>query len=427
MKIQQKKSFDYKWVIIALCFLMEFVALGFCSSNKGLYLGAISKANDLSRAAFSLNDTLRYAVSAAVNLFFGTLVLKFGARKMTAFGFAVLVGSIACYAYGSSLPVFYLGGALLGLGLAFTTTAMISFLIRNWVTENTGTVLGFVMAANGLGGALAAWIVTPIIGTAALGNFGYRTAYKLVMVILAVVGVLAVVFLREKPKGSTRMVAAKTKKKARGPGWEGGEFAVMKKRPYYIPACVGIFLTGMILSGINGIAGTMLKDDLKIDEDYVALVMMLHSLALMLFKFLAGVLYDRKGLRWMLTICEVAAVIVYVALVLSSNSATGRIFAMIYGVFSSLALPMETIGVSLVTADLFGNKAFDKMLGFTMSLNHLGYALGSPIMNFGYELFGSYKPVILMGAGLMTAVVISYQFIITAAHRDRKNLVAVQE
>ena len=418
-----KKKLDYKWVIVAICFMMEFVCLGFCSSNKGIYLGAIANANfNGNRFLLSFNDTIRFTVSSAINFFFGALILKFGARKMTAFGFTALLGAILCYAYADTLVVFYIGGALLGIGLAFTTTAMVSFIVRNWITENTGSVLGFVLASNGLGGALAAQIVTPIIAS---GTFGYRNAYKLVALILVVVGTISVIFLRDKPKGSTVTNPPKAKKKPRGGGWIGMEFKDAVKRPYFILSCVIIFLTGLMLSGINGIGSTMLKDDIGLEPEFVATVMTAHSLALMLFKFLAGVIYDRKGLRCMLTICEVAAVIIYVCLALVTNSPTGKVLAMIWGIFSSLALPMETIGVSLFTSDLYGNKAFEKMLGLMMALNHLGYAVGSPVMNLSWELAGgSYVPAILAGAALMTVVVIGNQFLISAAHKDRKAIEA---
>lgn len=418
-----KKKLDYKWVIVAVCFMMEFVCLGFCSSNKGLYLGAIANANfNGNRFLLSFNDTIRFTVSSGINFFFGALILKFGARKMTAFGFITLIASILCYAYADNLVVFYIGGALLGLGLAFTTTAMVSFIVRNWVTENTGSVLGFVLASNGLGGALAAQIVTPIIAS---GTFGYRNAYKLVALILVVVGTLSVIFLRDKPKNSTVANPPKAKKKPRGGGWIGMEYKDAIKRPYFILSCIIIFLTGLMLSGINGVASTMLKDDIGLDPGFVATVMTVHSLALMLFKFLAGVIYDRKGLRWMLTICEVAAIAVYVCLALVTNSPTGMVLAMVWGIFSSLALPMETIGVSLFTSDLYGNRSFEKMLGLMMALNHLGYAVGSPVMNLSWELSGgSYVPVIWAGAGQMAVVLVLNQFLISAAHKDRKAIEA---
>ena len=42
----QKTRLDYKWVILILCFFMEFICLGFCSSNVGLYTKAVTEALD---------------------------------------------------------------------------------------------------------------------------------------------------------------------------------------------------------------------------------------------------------------------------------------------------------------------------------------------------------------------------------------------
>ena len=47
----------YRWVIIGAMFLMVFICLGFCSSNKGLYLSAITEALDIKRSLFSVNDS----------------------------------------------------------------------------------------------------------------------------------------------------------------------------------------------------------------------------------------------------------------------------------------------------------------------------------------------------------------------------------
>ena len=106
----EKKKFEYKWVILVVCFMMSFICLGFCSSNKSLYLGAITEALHIERGLFSINDTCRYVASALINLFFGTLVAKFGVRKLVAFGFAALIGSVMIYAYATNILVFYVGG-----------------------------------------------------------------------------------------------------------------------------------------------------------------------------------------------------------------------------------------------------------------------------------------------------------------------------
>ena len=56
----EKKKFDYKWVILILCVLMNFVCLGFCSGNKSMYLMAITDALDIPRSLFSLSESSRY-------------------------------------------------------------------------------------------------------------------------------------------------------------------------------------------------------------------------------------------------------------------------------------------------------------------------------------------------------------------------------
>ena len=60
---------------------------GFCSSSKSLYISAITEALSISRSTFSINDSCRYIATSIVNLFFGVLIGRFGARKLIAAGF----------------------------------------------------------------------------------------------------------------------------------------------------------------------------------------------------------------------------------------------------------------------------------------------------------------------------------------------------
>ena len=71
-----KKKLDYTWVIVFACFMLGFFCLGFCSGNKGLYLAAITEALQLPRSLFSLNDSIRYLTTAAMNLVFATVLQK---------------------------------------------------------------------------------------------------------------------------------------------------------------------------------------------------------------------------------------------------------------------------------------------------------------------------------------------------------------
>lgn len=97
--IAMKRKFDSRWLIVGACFLMVFICLGFCSSNKSLYLSAITEALGIKRSLFSINDSCRFVATSVVNLFFGTLIQKFGARKLVGAGFVCLIISTLIYAY----------------------------------------------------------------------------------------------------------------------------------------------------------------------------------------------------------------------------------------------------------------------------------------------------------------------------------------
>ena len=111
-----RKRFDYKWIVIAVCFIMIMITLGFCSSTKSLYLDVVCDNLGIDRSAFSLNDSCRFIANAIVNLFFGALVHKFGTKKLMLAGIVCLLGAMALYATAINLWMFYLGGVLLGIG-----------------------------------------------------------------------------------------------------------------------------------------------------------------------------------------------------------------------------------------------------------------------------------------------------------------------
>lgn len=414
-----KKSWrDGTWVVVLCSFLLIFTGLGFCSSPKSFFMDVVPDALGVRRSEFALNDTARYVVTAVMSLFFGSMVTRLGTKKMIVIGFGFLISSQVLYALATNVLMFCMGGALLGAGLSMMGNSMASYIIKRRVVKNTGTVLGFVMAANGLGGAIATQVVSYFIDQ---GPTGYKTAYFAVAIILTVVAVIVTVLFKE---DKSIPHSAPAMKKARGQNWVGIDYKTGVKRPYFYAVCVLIFLTGFVLAGINGIAKAHWRD---VGIENVATIWSCHSLVLMCGKFISGFIYDKKGLRTTLLISQIAAVTVLLALAFTTNSPMGIALAWYYSIFSAVSLPLETIGVSLVTGDIFGNREFSKFLGIMTAMNSLGFALGSPAVNLVYDLVGTYVPAILAGVGVMAVVLIAFQFVITAARKDRDDRIAAEE
>lgn len=420
-KMTQKKfSCKYKWIILALCFLMVFVCLGFCSSTKGLYLDVITKAWNIPRTQFAFNDSCRFISSAIINLFFGSLVYKYGVRKMTAFGFLMLIASMLTYAFAPNVFVFCIGGVLLGIGLTFTTTTMASSIIRRWFRKDIGKYSGIVFAANGVGGAVATQIISPMLNKSL---FGYKTSYIFVAILLLVVGTIMVIFLRERPKDDTIEPTPAGKKKARGSTWSGIDYQTAKKRPYFYLTLIVVFLTGFSLQGIGGVYKAHMGD-MGLNATLITNIVSIHSLALTATKILVGAIYDRFNLRKVMIVCQSSAILAFLILAFIAPTTTGAVLGFVFAFAFPLALPLETLVIPLIANDLFGNANYDKILGILIAANYSGYALGAPIVNLSFDFLGTYTPMLVVLAGVMLASCIVFQFVINKAWKEKKAIIA---
>ena len=322
-----KKKFDYTWVIIVLCFLCVCTSLGFCSSNRNMYFKGITAVfgDAFTEFEYSFTMTIRYATTTFFNIFFGFLVNKFGTKKLMCAGFASLFMFAIINSFATHLIHFYIASVFLGMGLSWTSTTMISAVINNWVTKNKATIMGAVLSANGLGGALAAQIISPIIFSGE--DYGYRSAYRLVALILLVVFTLILIFFKDTPKGVERKVVPLRKnRKVRGEGWVGMEFSEVKKKPYFYIAILCMLLTGMTLNGLGEITSLHMYD-LDIDKAFIANLATASSICLMSSKFINGFIYDRIGMKKTMNICYACAFIALICVTLIANTTTGKVFA----------------------------------------------------------------------------------------------------
>lgn len=393
---------------------MVGTALGFCSSNKSLYLAAITKDLDIPRGLFSISNSFRYVTTAAVNLFFGRIIVKVGARKLAVIGFLALALSCLVNALAKSLAMFYLGGILLGLGLSWTTTTMVGYVVERWFTGRKGTIMGFILAANGVFGALAAQIVTPIIYAS---PDGWRRCYWIVTAIMLAVALLVCFFLRADPKekGLKPLGEGVKAQKQRGRDWSGITVEEAFRKPYFYACALCVFLTGMLLQAVDGV-GTAHLMDCGMEAGVVATAASIGSLCLTAAKMLTGISFDKFGLRVTMLFCSVCAIVSISTLAFVSNA------AMAYAAMAltSFALPLETIMLPLIASECFGRKSFAFIMGLMVSFNTLGYAVGVPVMNVVYDVLGTYTPAMLVLCGLMAVVAVVMQFVISAAHEERK-------
>lgn len=411
-----KSRWDYKWVILVICFLMEFLCLGFCSSNVGLYTKAVTEALHIKRSVYSLTSSIRYVAQVITALYFGTLIKRFGIKKMVCTGLVSLTASVLIRAYATEFYHLYIGGVLWGIGVVFAGGTMAGTIVRRWFHQDVGRYTGIVMSANGIGGAIAAQIITPLINNGE--TFGYRKAYLLSAALAVVIGIVVVLFMKN-PKDTSKIVGNSGKKKPRGAIWVGIPYEVVKRKPYFYATAVLVFLTGISLQSIGSIS-IVYMTDIGLPTAFIAAMATLSSLCLTFSKILVGVTYDKKGLRFTLLTCLFVTIIAFVLKAILTDSTVSMVIATIAVVLSALALPLETVMLPLLSNDLFGMASYDKVFGIFAAMNSLGLCLGSPLGDLYFDIYGTYKPCFWFFAVIIVVVIIGYLWVIKAANKDKE-------
>lgn len=417
-------KFDYSYIIIALSCLMIMTSLGFCSTPKTLYLTAITDALGFSRGAFSLTDAFRYATTTIMSLYFGKLVHRFGTKILMCAGFVFAIVSSIINANAEKLYIFYIASILLGIGLSFIGTAMVSIIINNWCKKNIGTVTGLTLSANGLGGAISTQVLSPIIFQE--GNpFGYKSSFLLVSLILFITMILILIFYREKPKNSdlSDLEISQKKKKARGSDWIGMDYDKAIKKPYFYIALLDMFFIGFSLQGLSGIAVPHMYD-IGLKVEFVALIYSFSAIILTVAKLTTGVMFDKLGMRFTMNFSFICSFVAVFCLIFLTNSPLGNVLAFTRGIIGSFALPLETVMLPLFASELFGKKCFTSMVGFFVAASSVGFALGYPFGNICHDIFGTYYLAFAVFSVMMIFVTITMQFVLSAAHKDKKAILA---
>ncbi len=419
----------YRWVVFGLCALMIFFVLGFGSSTKATYLKAICDDLGFDRSLFSFNSTIQYIISAVLNFLFGTFIAKLGAKKLMTIGFLSLIASFTLQAFSTEIWQFYLSGALLGVGMSLNTTAVVAYMIGQWFPKKKGTILGITLAANGVGAMASEFVITKLVYESdmlvernslvaslakLLHTTGWRLASLLTAAIFVLIGIVILIFIKpspEKEKTDSTSIAAKAEPSSTNT-------SVLLKKPYFYLSGICIFFTGFILQSAYSIAKSHVLD-VGFDAAYVVRVFSMISLLIACSKVINGFLTDKLGVRVTCTLCYAFGVIAMLLLAFVTPKIPA--LAWIFGVFQPLALPLETVMITLLVGELFEKQYFTKTLGYYLAFNYMGYACGIPFINLFFDRFGSYK-VILIAYAIGLAIVMAVSLIsMSLAAKDKVN------
>jgi MFS family permease len=379
VKIEEK---NYRLVVLGCCFAIFVTISGMVNSPSSLFIVPVSETFGFSRSSFSLTLSLSTVSGIFINLFYGKLQRRLGVRYMVALGFIAAIVAHLILWQAKTLPLFYLGGLLAGVGLGFNSTTTIALIINNWFRRRKGTLLGCVSAGSGLGGFFFNSLFSSIIA-----NQGYQAAYLLTAVILLLVGIPVVALLKEHPDQSLTQTEPT-------PDLDEEYFTGFKRllrQPKIWRTFLAAFIIGVAVHSVLIATPGQLQyqgiDAVEIGTIYGGVFLVMG-----ITKIFMGWLNDRFGIRLTTWLSMSCFIIGTVMLIFTNTLTLAWLFVLVFG----LALPSEAVLVPLVARNVMNKRQYNEYLGMYIASLIAGLTVGVPIINFSYDTFGTYVPALIL-------------------------------
>jgi MFS family permease len=180
---------------------LAFIILGFTRglhSSFGVFYVALLDNFSWSRGATAGVFSLVLAVDAVLSPIVGTLLDRFGTKRIVFIGCLVLAAGLFLSSTIDSLWEFYIFfGLVSAIGITFTGMVPHVFLISEWFATNRASAIGFVYAGTGLGililAPLSEWL---------LSAWGWAPAFQTFAAIMLIALLpLVAVFYQHGPHG----------------------------------------------------------------------------------------------------------------------------------------------------------------------------------------------------------------------------------
>ncbi len=405
----KKQKMHYAWWVVISCVLLKIGLGGAVMSIGGNFVTPV--VNELSTTVSQF--TMLISVEAAAMAFMYTTAAKIISLKNTGFvmGIAAIaqVIGIAAMATYNNVFLFYISGAVIGVGVAFTGFVAIPIVVNMWFKKKAGTVLGIIIAAENI-----SMVLFTVISAQFITEFGWRNAYLILALISLVVSVPCLFLFVKTPKQAGVLPY----------GYDEGEeevahseIGITKKQAFKTPVFYIIWFTCMLFSVGSGVQQyianySTMEMGFSISEG--SLAAMILSIGCIISSLALGKINDKFGAKAGLAFGALFVTLGYgTILLLDLNYPILLTASLLIGIGGS----MYTVQCPLIVKSTLGTRDYSSIWSVMMMGNSLVGALSFSSIGLFYDVGGSYN-----GAFIMVIVLYISAFVIGsfAINKSRK-------
>ena len=293
MRLGKLASVAPEWLanyagIILLVGILVNLSSGFVASTHSLTLPSMRDDLGISYTKAGLLITVAGAVRMGAAFTAGTLAPRYGSRYMI--GAGTIVTGLAMLLLGAAPNYFValIATDIMGLGSGVSLTPMIGLVAPWFALRNRGMAAGLSTAGGSIAIVVAGLVVPPLINNNP--EAGWRHTWYIFGVLVLAIGVVAFVFLRDRPAGPAQLANQERRRAPRG-AWP---LSVYKNPFVWMLAYLG-FCSGVASGVFSTFFGAYLIDDQGVSLGTTGQLFLLVGILSIACGILWGNISDRLG------------------------------------------------------------------------------------------------------------------------------------
>ena len=386
-----------KAVALACLIGMMVSVVPFHIGTFPLFMQPVSHEFGWGRAAFALSLNVSAIFAALAAPFVGRAVDRLGARRL-------LVPAIALYALAfmaqslltPSKPQFYATYAVLGFTEAVAGPVAFSHLVSSWFHQKRGLMLSLIIGA---APAVSLMVMAPVTHLL-IANYGWRTAYLILGLIILVLGLPAMAVLVKDPEHAGPQTSAG--RAAAISALPGKRFTEVLATATYWAILAALVIHSLVVGGVRAHTVALLTDR-GLPVGVATLAVSASALAGLLGNVTAGVMLDRVQTP------KIAIPFFLTALVglLLLHHATSSTPALIGAAVLGFGIGAESGIGPYFFSRYFGMRSFGAVYGCLVSLLAISSGIGPMLLGIAFDRTGSYaRGLIIAEVGLAVGTVL---------------------
>ncbi|MGQ9425684.1 MFS transporter [Gilvimarinus sp. F26214L] len=389
----------YGWIIVAVAFFVDFIAVGFFFYSYAVFLLPIAEElGGGSRLAANGGLALVHFVAGCLGPFVGNALDRYPIKRIMTLGACMSAAGFFALSLVQNMVQFYLALlCLTAVGTATMGQLATAKLVSNWFIAKRGTALGIATMGVSLSGAIMPFVTTWLIDA-----FGWRGAFEifsLLTLVLVVPMVLLYVVndpeqIGQEPDGRRRLPVPD---QPRVPPPQPTSGDILRMPTFWaITLAFGALFTTLGATLTNTIA---LARDLGFAGYWAAAILPIGALAGVAGKVYFGVLSDRVDIRLAIVLTVATQGTGIAMLIFVEQYWLLALASAIFGFGMGGAVPLHAAAV----ASFFGRRGFGKMMGLMRATMLPLQLLGMPLAGWAYDATGTYDTAFGFFIGLLVA------------------------